>query len=297
MFSDNDAAWQDQYPFEARWMTIPGGHRLHYVDCGSGFPAVMLHGNPTWSFMYRRLIARLSKSGGRAIALDHLGCGMSDKPQDWSYRLADHIANLRHLVENELRLKQFDLVMHDWGGAIGMGYAVMHPERIRRIVLMNTAAYCSKRIACRIALIRNPLLGPFLVRGLNLFARCATRMAVARPMDPVARSGMLAPYGNWHDRVAIYRFVRDIPMSPRHPSWETLKGIEMNLPRLADKKILLCWGERDFCFNMHFFERWREIYPKALALGFPDAGHYLLEDLPQEIVPMIDNFLAPGGNA
>lgn len=287
----DEQEWRKSYPFADKWMKTPEGFRLHYVDEGAGFPVVMLHGNPTWSFMYRRMIAALARDGRRAIALDHLGCGLSDKPQRWGYRLADHIDNFRHFVENELRLRHFDLVVHDWGGAIGMGYAALHPDRIRNIVLMNTAAFTSKFCPARIAFIRNPVLGPFLVRGLNLFARSAIHMAVAHPMSPAAAAGMLYPYSNWHDRVAIYRFVRDIPMKPSHPSWQTLKTTEQHLGDLASKKILLCWGAEDFCFNMNFFEYWRHIYPHALDLSFKGAGHYLLEDMPQEIIPLVSNFL------
>ncbi len=291
MSSSAKSDWLQEYPFPNCWMKTADGYKLHYVDVGQGFPVVMAHGNPTWSFMYRALLKQLPSIGHRAIALDHLGCGLSDKPQDWSYHLADHIENFRQLVEKQLRLKQFDLIVHDWGGAIGLGYAVMHPERIRRIVLMNTAAYCSEEMPWRIAFIRNPVTGPLMIRGLNMFAGCATHMAVVKKMSPTAKAGMLAPYDNWHNRVAIYKFVRDIPMSPKHPSWQTLKDIENNLQRLADKKILICWGEKDFCFNMRYFETWKLIYPNALALSFPNAGHYLLEDLPNEIIPLICKFL------
>src|SRR5258708_13635810 len=162
--------------------------------------------------------------------LDWGGGGFSKKRQIYESRLSRHIENLARFVVG-LDLKYVTLLAHDWGGAIGMGAAGQLPDRFSRFVLFNTAAFQSKRIPWRIAVCRWPVAGPLGVRGMNLFARAALLMAVCHHdrMTPAVRAGFLAPYQNWHDRVAILRFVEDIPMSPSHPSWNTLVSIEERL--------------------------------------------------------------------
>ena len=268
-----------------------GGHLLSYIDegAGAGETVVMVHGNPTWSFYYRHLANHL-KNHFRVIVPDHIGCGHSDKPQDYPYRLENHISNL------EVLLEQIDgpisLVVHDWGGAIGFGYAVRHPEKIKSLVVLNTAAFRSRHIPLRILICRIPFLGALLVRGLNGFAYPATFMAVAKKMAKEVKKALLAPYGNWHDRVAIHQFVQDIPLSPKHPSWQTLVGVENGLKELLSKKMLILWGGRDFCFNDLFYKEWCARFPEAEKKYFADAGHYILEDLHGEIEPLILDFLS-----
>ncbi|MDQ2997301.1 MAG: alpha/beta fold hydrolase, partial [Chloroflexota bacterium] len=179
------------YPFVQRWLDLPHG-RMHYLDEGQGPPVIMLHGNPTWSFYYRRLISAL-RERHRVIVPDHLGCGLSDKPQDYAYRLTDHIDNLGQLVRH-LGLAQADLVLHDWGGAIGMGLAVQRALHVRRIVVLNTAAFLARHVPLRIAVCKLPIVGDIAIRGLNAFAGMATRMAVERPLEPLVRQGYLLPY-------------------------------------------------------------------------------------------------------
>ena len=283
--------WRDLYPFASHHYRTPDGPSLHYVDEGQGEAVVMLHGNPTWSFMYRDLIRRVAAGGRRALAADLIGCGLSDKPQDWPYHLEDHIRCIEHWLNDELKLKRLTLVMHDWGGGVGMGYATRHPERVDRIVLMNTAAFLSDDCPRRIMLCRCPGLGAFLVRGLNGFVEAAIRMAPAKSLPGAVREGYRYPYGNWHDRIATLRFVQDIPLKPSHPSWTTLQTIGEKLPLLADKPILMCWGEKDFCFHLGFLARLREIYHKAEVHTYPNASHYLLEDAGEEIIPVIEQFL------
>jgi pimeloyl-ACP methyl ester carboxylesterase len=284
-------SWKELYPFASHRCKTPDGFSLHYVDEGQGEAVVMLHGNPTWSFMYRDLIRRVADAGQRALAADLIGCGLSDKPQDWSYHLEDHIRSIEHWLNDELQLKRVSLVLHDWGGAVGMGYATRHPERIERIVLMNTAAFLSDDCPRRIMLCRCPGLGAFLVRGLNGFVEAAIRMAPAKPLPAAVKAGYRAPYGNWHDRIATQRFVQDIPLKPSHPTWTTLQTIGEKLPLLAEKPILMCWGERDFCFHLGFLARWQELYPQAAVHTYPAASHYLLEDAGEEIFPVIEQFL------
>lgn len=278
-----------EYPFQPRFLDIDG-HRLAYLDEGKGPAVVMVHGNPSWSYLYRNLVGGL-RDRYRCIVPDHLGCGFSDKPAAYPYRLRNHIDNLERLLE-ELAVERCTLVVHDWGGAIGMGWAGRHPERVAGVVALNTAAFRSDRMPLRIGICRWPILGSLLVRGLNAFARGATVMAVARPMRPEIAAGFLAPYNSWRNRIAVHRFVEDIPMDAHHPSWETLVAIEESLPRLRQCPMLLCWGGRDFCFNRAFFEQWQQRFPAAEAHYFAEAGHYVLEDALAEILSLIKGFLA-----
>jgi cis-3-alkyl-4-acyloxetan-2-one decarboxylase len=286
---------QAEYPFSPRSFTTPRGAVMSYLDEGGegseGREAVlMLHGNPTWSFYYRRLVAALAPSI-RCIAPDHVGMGLSAKPADYPYTLAQRIADLEALIAH-LGLTRLHLVVHDWGGAIGAGVAGRQPERIGRIVVLNTGAWPSPLLPRRIAVCRWPWLGPLLVRGCNGFAGPAVAMAMARRrLTPVERRGYLWPYRDWASRVAINAFVRDIPMSPWHPTWTTLASVGQNLARLAGHPALIVWGGRDFCFNDHFYHEWRERWPLARAHHLADAGHYVLEDAHEEVVPLVSEFL------
>ncbi len=276
------------FPYVPRRIEV-NGHCLAVVDEGQGEVVVLLHGNPTWSFMYRNLISTLREKY-RVLAVDHLGCGNSDKPQDYPYRLADHIDNLEGLLD-KMGITRATLIMHDWGGAIGMGYAVRHPRHIAGLVLCNTAAFPAPRMPLRIRLCRLPLLGTLAVRGLNLFARAALFMAVRKPMAAAVKHGFWAPYDSWHNRVAVLRFVQDIPMGPRHPSWSTLVMIERGLNQFRQTPVLLAWGGKDFCFNRDFLAQWQKIYPQAERHCFDQAGHYVFEDAHLAIEPLILDFL------
>lgn len=278
-----------EYPFTANYLQLVGG-KIHYIDEGRGPVIVMVHGNPTWSYYYRHLIDQMRKSH-RVIAVDHMGCGLSDKPQHYKYNLQQHIENLTTLLTH-LNIDEFSLVVHDWGGAIGFGCAVAMPERVEKIVVMNTAAFHSTRIPLRIQLCRIPFLGEIIVRLFNGFAAPASFMAVTSALDPMVAKAYLAPYNNWSNRVAIARFVQDIPLSPAHPSYATLTRIENGLQKIRSlgTRMLLLWGGRDFCFNDHFFTEWKKRFPEAECHHFADGGHYILEDKKAEILPIMKAF-------
>lgn len=283
-----------EYPFVPKQVTVDGV-QMSFLDEGEGPVVVMVHGNPSWSYLYRNLIAGL-KDNYRCIVPDHIGCGFSDKPQQYDYTLRQHTANLERLLEH-LEVDECMLVVHDWGGAIGMGLAGRYPDRVKGIVVLNTAAFRSRRIPFRIAVCKWPILGDLLVRGLNGFAGAAVHMAVNKKMKDEVASGFLAPYDNWANRVAVHRFVRDIPLDSKHPSWNTLVEVEQSLEKLQGCPMLICWGGKDFCFNDHFFREWKERFPEAEAHYFPDAGHYVLEDALDEILPLIKDFFSGHGVA
>ncbi|HEX4000436.1 MAG TPA: alpha/beta fold hydrolase [Pirellulales bacterium] len=285
-----EADWRALYPFGSRFLRVAAG-QYHYLDEGAGKPLLLVHGNPTWSFHWRNLIAAW-RGRHRIVAPDHLGCGLSDKPATFDYRLSSHIANLSRLVD-ELDLRDATLVAQDWGGAIGLGAVLRSPERFSRLVLFNTGAFRAPRMPWRIRICRTPGVGPVLVRGLNGFSRAALRMAVAHPerLTPAVRAGYLFPYDSWRNRIAIDRFVHDIPMRPSHPSYGQLVEIERGLPLLADRPTQLIWGMRDWCFTPWFLERFIEIFPAAEVHRVPDAGHWVVEDACEQIVPLVERFL------
>lgn len=280
-----------EYPFTPRSFTTPRGARMSYLDEGprSDEAVLMVHGNPTWSFYFRSLVLALAPAR-RCIVPDHVGMGLSGKPENYDYTLATRIADLEALVVS-LGVKRVHLVVHDWGGAIGFGFAARHPEMIGRIVILNTAAFTSERIPIRIALCKAPLLGPLIVRGANGFAGPATWMSMhRRTLSADEKRGYLLPYDSWANRVAVSAFVQDIPLHESHQTWATLKAVEASLPRFRDRRVLVVWGGRDFCFNDHFLAQWREIFPAATVHRLADAGHYVLDDARDEVVPMITQF-------
>lgn len=284
--------WHSEYPFQSHEIEIDS-RRYHYVDEGQGdAPLVAVHGNPTWSFYWRRLIAGLSRSR-RVLAVDHIGCGLSDKPQHYNYTLVQHRDNLLTWIER-LGLSRITLVVHDWGGAIGLAAAVERPELFARLIVTNTAAFPPPYLPWRIAACRTPILGTAAVRGLNLFARAATTMATNRyrRLPAAAANGLLAPYDSWAHRVAIDRFVRDIPMTAQHPSYQTLRQLEARLPMLREMPTQLIWGMRDWCFRPSCLRRFQALWPDAEAVEMDDVGHYVMEDAPGETVAAIADFLA-----
>ena len=282
------------YPFQGRDLDV-GGFRMHYLDEGAGETVVCVHGNPTWSFYYRQLVEAL-RGSHRVVVPDHIGCGMSEMPGDDRYRytLERRIDDLEALM-GRLALDGVTLVVHDWGGAIGLGWAVRHPERVRRLVILNTAAFHlppDKRLPWQLWLVRGTPLGALLVRGLNAFARGATHVACTRArMSRSVRNAYCAPYDSWANRRAVLRFVQDIPLEPGDPAYDVLSGIEHGLANLADRPALILWGARDFVFDHHFLAVWRRVFPSAEVHEFADCGHYVLEDAADRIIPLVKRFL------
>ena len=185
------------------------------------------------------------------------------------------------------------LVMHDWGGAIGMGFARRHPERIARLVVLNSAAFVSQDVPLRIRLCRVPIVGRFLVQRLNAFAGGATWMALAHPsrLSAGAKRGLLLPYDDYANRIATWKFVVDIPLSRKHRSWPELAAIDASLASFTDRPMCIVWGERDFCFSPRFRAIWEARFPAAEVHPIEDAGHYVLEEAPEEVERHVRAFL------
>jgi cis-3-alkyl-4-acyloxetan-2-one decarboxylase len=316
----NEAIWRSLYPFASRWVGVPGG-RMHYVDEGptdySGAKSretlLFVHGNPTWSFHWRRLIVALRRNY-RCVAVDHLGCGLSEKPARF-LSLDDHIRNLVAFIHH-LELSRLTLVAQDWGGLIGLGAMLRIPERSpyglcpERIVLFNTGAFPPRYIPWRIRACRIPGLGRLAVQGANLFSRAALRMTLARKtqLEPDVAAGYLDPYDSWPNRRAVYGFVEDIPNPRRQvsPNLATefgrnsaklstehvLAEIERELPRFADRPASLVWGMQDWCFRPDCLERFVAAWPNAEVHRLADVGHWVVEDAPDESLAIVEEFLA-----
>lgn len=286
---------RDLYPFESHFLDLEGVG-LHYLDEGSGPPVLCVHGNPSWSFYYRGVVNELSRDH-RVIVPDHVGCGLSDKPGDdrYEYTLERRVADLEALVDSLGISEGLTLIVHDWGGMIGMGLAHRRPGLVVRIVALNTAAFplpASKRFPWPLWLVRDTPVGAFLVQRFNAFSRGAARWCVTRgPMDPKVRQGLVAPYEPPDARIATLRFVQDIPLGPDDRAWALLKEVEAGLSAYADTPVLLCWGMKDFVFDHHFLDTFVRHWPHAEVLRLEDAGHYVLEDAPGEVVPRIRGFL------
>ena len=289
--------WRALYPFEGARFDRGGGIRMHWIDEGAGDPVVFVHGNPTWSFYFRELVRDLSRDH-RCIAVDHVGCGLSDKPGDdrYAYTLATRVADLDALLEHAGATSRVTLVLHDWGGMIGTAWAVRHPERVARIVLLNTAAFRlpkAKALPGLLRLARDFRAGAWLVERHNAFARAATRLAVTKTRLPEeVAAGLVAPYEAPGDRIATLRFVQDIPLAPGDRAWDTVVETEAKLGLLAGIPSLACWGVKDFVFDRHFLEVWERAWPRLEVHRFEQAGHYVLEDERDAIVPLVRDFLA-----
>lgn len=325
----DDPAFRRMYPFASRYHDVDAA-RMHYVDEGEGPPVVMVHGNPTWSFYFRELIKALRPTH-RCIALDHIGCGLSDKPRDataervgepaiaqhaaaggpfssvrdprsadhsagYSYTLQRRVDDLESLLDGIGLTEPATFVLHDWGGMIGMAAALRRPKRVGAFVILNTAAFLMpqrKYLPLRLRILRDGgPLAELIVRGLNGFARGAASMAVCRPLPRDVRDAYLMPYDTWAHRVAVLRFVQDIPLASGDPSYELARWVDERMTTLADRPALICWGLRDFVFDADYLAEWRRRWPHAAVEAFPDAGHYVLEDQRDAILARVRAFLS-----
>ncbi|PLX95316.1 MAG: alpha/beta hydrolase [Desulfuromonas sp.] len=286
----------DGYPFTSNYFDRDG-LRLHYLDEGSGAPVVMLHGNPSWSFYYRNLAQELAKDH-RVIVPDHIGCGLSDKPDDdrYAYTLQSRVDDLTALLEHLGIERDITLVVHDWGGMIGMSWAVEHIPQVKRLVVLNTGAFPlpnGKKLPLGLAICRDSPLSSLLVRGFNAFAVAASYVGCKRnPLSPKLRAAYTSPYDSWENRIATQRFVQDIPLHAGDRAWKRVNRTADNLHKLASLPMLICWGMLDFVFDEKFLAEWEKRFPAAEVHRFADCGHYILEDAANEIIPQVRDFLS-----
>ena len=284
------------YPFESQWLNV-AGNRMHFLDEGPrDAPIVlMVHGNPTWSFYYRNLVIAL-RDRYRCIVPDHIGCGLSDKPgaDEYPYTLERRISDLDALMSYIQPQTTVHLIVHDWGGMIGFGWAVERSEQIGNMVIGNTAAFplpAEKKLPAALWLVRNTKLGALLVQGLNAFSGIAARVAFKKPVSAEVRNAYTGPYDSWDNRIATLRFVQDIPLKPADPGYNIVQMTESRLTEFTNKPCLLAWGEKDFVFDQHFLRQWKRLFPQAKVLEYPDCGHYIFEDGGPSLTQAISDFM------
>ena len=270
------------------------GFEMHFVDEGRGEPIVLVHGDPTWGYLYRTFIPILSQRR-RCIVPDHMGMGKSGTPRDpYPYRLRHHVANLEALLLH-LNLHEMTLVLHDWGGPVGLGFATRHPDRIKRLVLMNTWAFApwpGGPLPRLLELIRSER-GEKFVLEKNGYVEPALVGTTHRPenLTKTVLDAYRAPFPTPESRLALLCWSRDIPVHETDPSYSEMKRIEEALVRFIGTPTLLVWGMRDPVLPESVLRTWQRTYPQATTAEIEDASHFLQEDAPERIVLCIEEFL------
>jgi pimeloyl-ACP methyl ester carboxylesterase len=290
--ADLHGDFEGTFPFEPRYQQVAEDVRLHYVDEGRGRPVLMLHGNPTWSYVYRRFIPPLSDAGHRAVAVDHMGFGRSDRPPGHErYTLRPHVENLLAFVRG-LDLRDITLVMQDWGGPIGFGAAVEEPDRIARLVIMNTGVgvFPSGTPMPFHEPFKQRGLGEMLALGANLFVEAMFGGMRPENATPQLAEAYRAPFPDYYSRVPILAFARDVPVGHEHPTAPYISEIAARVPELV-RPTLVMWGMKDRVFPPFLLEFWRATYPHADVMEFPEGRHYLQEDEPEAITERLLRFL------
>jgi haloalkane dehalogenase len=285
------------YPFTPKRIELRPGLSMSYLDEGprDGDVVVMLHGNPSWSYYWRNLVSGLSDRY-RCIVPDHIGMGLSDKPEDsaYEYTLQSRVDDVSALLEHLGITGPVTLAVHDWGGMIGFGWALSHASQVKRLVITNTAAFplpAAKKMPWQLSLGRDSTFGAFIIRAFNAFSSGASYQGVETKMPADVRRAYVSPYNNWKNRISTLRFMQDIPLQPGDKAWPLVAEAGERLPEFADRPAFIGWGLRDFVFDQHFLAGFRTALPKAQVTAFEDAGHYVLEDKQAELVPAIRRFL------
>ena len=290
------------YPFQPRRIEVRPGIAVSCLDEGprDGEVVVMLHGNPSWSYYWRHLVLGL-RDRYRCIVPDHVGMGLSDKPDDapgampqYDYTLQSRIDDLDTLLDRLGITGPVTLAVHDWGGMIGFGWALSRMERVRRLVVLNTAAFplpAAKPMPWQLSLGRDSRIGGWLIQRFNLFARGAAWLGTERRLPADVRNAYIAPYRGWDAAISTLRFMQDIPLHEGDRAWPLVEASGRRLGAYADRPAFIGWGLRDFVFDRHFLEGFRSALPDAEVHAFEDAGHYVLEDRHEVLVPAIRRFL------
>ena len=285
------------YPYTPHRFDVRPGLAMSYLDEGprDGEVVVMLHGNPSWSYYWRKLVAGLSDRY-RCIVPDHIGMGLSDKPDDsrYDYTLQSRVDDVTALLDHLGITGPITLAVHDWGGMIGFGWALSHAHQVKRLVITNTAAFPlpkAKPMPWQLSLGRDSKFGAFIIRAFNAFSSGASYIGVETAMPADVRRAYVSPYDTWANRISTLRFMQDIPLAPGDKAWALVEEAGRRLPEFADRPAFLGWGLKDFVFDRHFLAGFRAALPQAEVHAYDDAGHYVLEDKAAELVPLIRGFL------
>ncbi len=276
-----DSDWKECLPFAGKWHTTPDGHRMHYVDEGAAHvPVVVVGGIVGWTYHFRNLIAALQEYGFRVIAVDNLGCGLSDKPKEYGYSLEGHIQNLSSLLDGTLKIPPFHLVAQGYGIATALGYASRNPGLVRKIVLLNAISPIDAPPAGALSCFIKSLLWE---KSCLAVRRMPVRGTLF-PLDPIVRRSLVAPYLHRASRSRLLDVISSLEGTP--------EAFERFAKRLSDTRMICIQGRKDKLLSKRrSVEYTKRLLPNTLTLTFPEAGHYLLEDLPEEVIPLIANFL------
>ncbi|MEL7237646.1 MAG: alpha/beta fold hydrolase [Planctomycetota bacterium] len=295
-----DWTFDGTWPYKAKWFEHPDG-RMHYVDEGprDGEPIVMVHGNPTWGYLYRKFIDAVVAQGYRAVVMDHLGFGRSDKPDDAElYRVPRHGERCTALLES-LDLNNATVITQDWGGPIGLHWAAKHPDRVRGLVVLNTFVKRPPgkvKLPLPLRLFRTRGVGEVMVKGLNMFVKVVlfkVGLVNRERIGKTERTAYLAPHPKWSDRTSILVFPREIPAGPTGPVSDYVDEINRKLVvAFRNKPVLIAWPMKDIAFTPDILEdMWMPDFPHAEVHRIEHAGHYIQEDAHELVIPKLLGFL------
>ena len=280
-----------EYPFKENYAEVDG-IRLHYVDEGTGPPILMVHGQPTWSYLYRKMIPPLVAAGYRCVAPDLMGFGLSDKPTEESaYTLRRHVEVITGLVE-KLNLQGVTILGQDWGGPISLRYAIDHQSNVRSLVILNTLVKITPIPLFFSLMFRSGGFSSFLSRRLDLFRKMAFggKLMFKRPMDPRAKEQYKMPHQKAASRAGIAAFPKMIPTNADHPNATYITDIEDTL-RVWDLPVLVMFSDKDLAFKVEEGQRIAAMVPNGRFQVVENAGHYLQEDAGLELAERMVRFL------
>ncbi|MEO0481229.1 MAG: alpha/beta fold hydrolase [Planctomycetota bacterium] len=294
--SEVDWTLDGTWPHPPQWFEHEDG-KMHYVDVGprDAQPVVLVHGNPTWSYLYRRFIDALTENGYRAIAMDHLGFGRSEKPnQTKLYRVPRHGERCTALLE-ALDLTQATMVEQDWGGPIGLHWAAKHSDRVRGLAILNTFVrrpHQKVKLPLPLKLFRTRGIGELMVKGTNAFVNGLLFKAGLHDrtrLGPTEKAAYRAPHPRWSDRSAMLVFPREIPSGPDGPVSDYVDEINKRLvPAFQDKPVLIAWPMQDIAFTPDILEEMLiPDFPNAEVHRIEGAGHYIQEDAHERVIPLL----------
>jgi haloalkane dehalogenase len=283
------------FPFASRWTEVQG-HRIHYVDEGDQKnkpTVVLLHGNPTWSFLYREIIPLITHKC-RAVAFDYVGMGLSDKPEDegW-YTLENHTRVFTEFIQKQ-RFEKLILVFQDWGGPIAFGHAMAHPEQLAGMVIMNTWAWPEPSPFHASVLpwrmLHAPVIGAHLFLRRNVLIERGLYMSTGtkeKMKEGAVLDGYRLPFSSPGSRIAMLAFPRNIPLKPGDLNWERMTKMKEALPTFRFPCRLL-WGERDDVFPPENAHKFHHMLPNCTEPRMiPHGRHFIQEDAPKEIAEEI----------
>jgi len=274
------------YPFAPHWLDHDG-LRMHYLDEGAGDPVLLLHGEPTWSYLWRKVAPAVVAAGRRAVAPDLLGFGRSDKPTDpgW-YSYDRHVESVAQLVA-ELDLRRLTLVVHDWGGPIGLRLAVEQPERVDRLVICDTGVVGGRRMSDTWLRFRDAVRSVGGALDIGRLVAAGTTRGLA---DDV-RAAYDAPFPTPESKAGAIAFPELVPAEEDHPSAAAMIRVRDAL-RSWEKPALIVWGADDAVLPPSVGERFLELLPGATRLELVEnASHFLQEDAPADVAAHVAGFL------